>query len=127
DDGPGAYEIAVLSAHEGTAAPVSVEHQKAELDAGKHASEPVPGFDVKRGEEREAKLFAQCLDPARTPFRHGADDDKIDRATVRVPASPDGDAVSFAVASCRYPGWLVDRQQADSAFGRLGEELNAAD
>jgi hypothetical protein len=48
-----------------------------------------------------------------------AKDEKIDRAIVNVPDSPAADSLCLALASCRYPGWLVDRDLADAAFGEV--------
>jgi cholesterol oxidase len=40
---------------------------------------------------------------------------------------PAADALTFAVASCRYPGTLTDRERADATFGRVRDLIRAAD
>jgi cholesterol oxidase len=40
---------------------------------------------------------------------------------------PAADALSFAVASCRYPGTLTDRERADATFGRVHDLICAND
>jgi cholesterol oxidase len=36
------------------------------------------------------------------------------------------DAIDFALASCRYPSMMIDRNQADAMFGRLRDLLDGA-
>jgi PhoD-like phosphatase len=130
DGGPGAYDVSVLSVHE--AAQVSDEYRKAESDAGFHPSEREPHLRLQPGQTLERKLAVPgALDEyfarRRRHIRHGVHDDKVDQATVQVPDAKESSSVTFAVASCRYPGWLIDRQRADAAFGQLRTRLDRPD
>jgi cholesterol oxidase len=116
---PGRYDIFVLSAHEGAKQPTARKHRAAELAAGKRLSARKPHLVVE-----DRPIEQRLADPAE--FQHwleqargaaGEYDEKIDHAEVRVPEQ--GALLRFAVASCRYPGWLFDRKLADATFGAL--------
>jgi cholesterol oxidase len=137
----GRYEICVLSAHEdldqgrsagrGNAGPSLSQRRNAELSLGKRMSTPTPHLSVEAGESLRHKLkergeFEKWRVRARGLQDEGGAHEKIDHATVSVPEQPVTDRVTLALGSCRYPGWLFDRNRADETFGRLADLLQPA-
>ena len=128
---PMSEQIVVLSVHESMEEPLSAARRdvrrKAESSAGKPQSASRPPLTIP-GKWRS--LDAALSDPGQLLELRGlaaanADpigyDPKIDCASVRIPDPAKPDALTFAVASCRYPGWLFDRGRADAVFGELSK------
>lgn len=114
-EAPGDYRISVRSAHGAVEDEAKAEeaHRRAEAGAGMPLSRERPLQD---------DGIRALLDGAQTMSevsRPGPDseDDKIGEAVVRVPET--SAPFTFYVASCRYPGWLADRDMADDAFAGM--------
>lgn len=120
EDAPARYEISVRSAHVAVDDEPQAQkgHRLAEASAGLPLSQRRPFhardlFAIAAGTQRMSEVSLPSAD---------SEDDKIGEASVRVPARRD--ALTFYVASCRYPGWLVDRDMADEAFVRMKRTLD---
>lgn len=111
------YTVSILSAHEALAEEVSDAERRAEVVAGKRLSARGPHqlASASLAELARQGRFQNWLQQA-----GGRDDEKSDHAVVRVPDV--NGAVRFAVASCRYPGWMFDRERADATFGLIKNE-----
>lgn len=110
--------INVLSAHQGIE--ITREHQDAEFSAGKQMSTQKPIAIDRKAFEHDAAAFDGILDGLKESLKDGRDgDEKIACATVTVPAEDPSRTLTFALGSCRYPGWVFDRDRADATFGRL--------
>jgi cholesterol oxidase len=130
DKGPGAYEISVLSAHEGIEESLSDESRK----ALRRAELNVPSKPFLLGPRPSGTVFT--MNDAEFETWRGfvystlgeeAKKDKAEQATVEVPDEPVSESLGFALASCRYPGWLIDRGLADAAFEKLRGMLERPD
>jgi choline dehydrogenase-like flavoprotein len=132
--GPARCEVVVLSAHEALEQPPSQRLRQAEIAAGKPRSATKPHFSIADA----AKALAPQVESskgirdylAETSHYHPADaehDDKIDRATIRIPEDDKSESLTLALASCRYPGWAFDRDRADAVFGELKTRLKPED
>jgi hypothetical protein len=135
------YEICVLSAHEDldqgrsagrrNAGPSLGQRRNAELSLGKRMSTPTPHLSVEAGQSLRHKLhepgeFEKWRARARGLQADQGEHLKIDHATVQVPEDSVTDRVTLALGSCRYPGWVFDRNRADEAFGALADLLRPA-
>jgi hypothetical protein len=130
DHGPREYEISVLSAHEGIKERPSGEDEKRNEREVVRKPSPIqlgprpPGAAVPDAEFGEWWKFVHDSlelqdDNAKT--------DKIDQAFVIVPDERVSERLDIAMASCRYPGWLIDRGLADAAFGKVRAMLREGD
>jgi len=129
----GCYEVVVLSLHGSLDATppedegekrLLTELQRAEASAGKAKYSRAPQLALEAGITLRQKLatpgeIEALIERALVPAHDTGADDKIDRAHVVVPKAPVSEVLTFAAASCRYPGWMFDRQQADAAFGAI--------
>jgi choline dehydrogenase-like flavoprotein/alpha-beta hydrolase superfamily lysophospholipase len=117
--GASEFEIVVRSAHGAIDEELVEEHRLAEASAGVPVSQRRPVL--------AAQLFASAPEPQKLAelMRPGVsgEGDKIGAAMVSIPEKSRD--VTFFVASCRYPGWIVDREMADAAFKRLRDVLDA--
>jgi choline dehydrogenase-like flavoprotein len=131
-DGKGEYEIVVLSAHEALEGAPDKRLHRAEIAAGKARSAAQPHLTIEQPGAPLGPQLAQSAQIqaylAQSPYRPGdqAYDEKIDRATVTIPASDKAATLELAIASCRYPGGVFDREQADAVFRELKDRLKAA-
>jgi choline dehydrogenase-like flavoprotein/alpha-beta hydrolase superfamily lysophospholipase len=127
-NGSGKYEIVVLSVHESVEVEtekdknLAVMRSEAEVSAGKRPSAAQAHLKVAGDETVEDKLAANIVslrDQARGKLGDVAREDKIDCATVTIPEGDKPDELTIAASSCRYPGWLVDRERADAVFEKI--------
>ncbi|WP_096667653.1 alpha/beta fold hydrolase [Polaromonas sp. AET17H-212] len=146
-DAAGDYEIAVLGAYASTDANMPPDTAAFELDqpTGDALAQNAPTTDMKEqfaaravmggplndaygravAELRTSKDWraqAQASGNARRTCDPGyegrPDSAKLSKALLER-LSPDRGRLDFALASCRYPASLMDREQADAMFGRL--------
>ena len=117
---PGDYEISVRSAHAAVDDDAGSEkaQRMAESAAGVPLSRqrPLAAQDMLAlgaGEQKMSEVAAPSPD---------TEDDKLGEALARVPES--AGPFTLYVASCRYPGWLVDRDMADGAFARMSRAVD---
>ena len=130
-------EIVVLSVHE-SFEPEDKEGQRKSLQrlrtveraAGKRESAAEPHLTVGSSgptlEERlkDPAIVARLRERVRADTDDLGYDKKIDCATVKI-SEVDEARLTLALASCRYPGWLVDRERADAVFGHLRSQMEA--
>jgi alpha-beta hydrolase superfamily lysophospholipase len=112
---PGRYRISVRSAHAAVEDEASAEqaHRQAEAAAGMPLSRrrPLATEDILALVDGAQNMSEVSLPSA------DSEDDKLGEAVARVPEGTG--PFTFYVASCRYPGWLVDRDIADEAFAGM--------
>ena len=114
-DTPGDYRISVRSAH-------AAVDDEARAERAHRLAEAAAGMPLSLGPALRDESLRDLLDGGKmlgeaSPPSPDSEDEKLGEAVARVPAS--GDPFTFYVASCRYPGWLVDRDVADEAFVRM--------
>ena len=112
------YEISVRSAHAAPADELEEGHRLAEAAAGFASSQRQP-FTADELRSLAAAQPQKLSELAAVSA--GSEDDKIGEACLSLPKDIGG--LTFFVASCRYPGWVLDRGMADATFCRMRDAL----